>query len=316
MISRRLLRIKVLQALYAHYKRETESMDIAEKELFHSIEKTHELYHYLILLLFDLVKHAWERIEIARQKKIPSYEDLHPNMKFVNNAFIKQLADNADLTSFIKKKGFSWVPYPDLIRKLYQDLVVSEFYLEYMASSEGSYEEDKAFVMKVFSKILLYSDDLLQNLEEQSIYWNDELDFVIGMLLRSFRKFRQEDGPSVRLMQLYKNEEDKEFTKILFRKTILLHQEYLKMIETYSDNWEVDRIAFMDVLIMEMAICELREFAEIPVKVTINEYIEIAKLYSTEKSGTFVNGILDRIVQQLKADKKLVKWGRGLIGET
>ena len=315
MISRRLLRIKVLQILYAYFKRSDETLEVAEKELFHCIGKAYELYHYLILLLFELTKHAEEKAAIARQKKIPTYSDLHPNMKFIENSFISQLRENSDLADYLKDKRFTWVHHPELIRTLYKDLTRSDFFIEYMASEERSYEEDKSLVIKILSRIVIASGDLSQNLEEQSIYWNDELDFVVSMIIRTIKKFRKEDGASAPLMDMFKNDEDRQFTKDLFRKTILHYDEYVRLIQMFSENWEVDRIAFLDILIMEMAICELAEFPEIPVKVTINEYIEIAKYYSTEKSGTFVNGILDRIVQHLRSTNGMLKTGRGLIGE-
>lgn len=315
MYSRRLLRIKVMQLLYAYLKTGSSSLDLSEKELFHSIQKTFDLYHYLILLVLDIRMYAIGRIELALNKKQPSYEDLNPNNRFTDNQLLNQLAENRQLRSILEQKKMGWNQYPELIKKLYKEMVVSEWYREYMSNKENSYELDREAVCLFFSEFLLYSEDLEQNLEEQSIYWNDEVDFVINMIVKTLKRFRASQGSEARLMKMYKSDDDETFTRTLFRKSIVNFDEYLRLIEGFSHNWDIERIAFLDNLIMVMAITEMTEFPDIPVKVSFNEYIELAKLYSTDKSSHFVNGVLDKIIQQLRSEKRIVKKGRGLIGE-
>ncbi len=185
-----------------------------------------------------------------------------------------------------------------------------------MLSDSNGFNEDKKFISNVFSKIIINHESLYQNLEEQSIFWNDDIEFVIGMIIKSFRSFKASSDENVKLMSLFKNEEDKDFVKRLFRKTVLNHNENEELISKFIKNWDVERVAFMDIIVMSLAIAEMTEFSEIPVKVSLDEYIEIAKFYSTQKSNIFINGILDKIVEYLKKEGKIKKVGRGLIGES
>jgi N utilization substance protein B len=315
MVSRRILRIKIIQLLYAYYKSSASSIKNAEKELFFSIQKTYDLYHYLLLLIINVADYALTRIEIAREKKIPTWEDLHPNTKFVDNKIIAQLRINRQLNEYLKNKKLSWINYPEIIRNLFINIKESEYYKEYMSSSERSYEEDKKLLTNIFVKDVAVFEHLYQNLEEQSIYWNDEVEFVISIIIKTIRKFRESDGNSAKILPLFKNEEDIEFVKKLFRKAILKSEEYRKLIEEFAKNWEIERIAFIDILIMQTAIAEAIEFPSIPTKVTFNEYLEIAKYYSTSKSSVFINGLLDKIITHLKEKNIVKKSGRGLIGE-
>ena len=316
MVSRRLLRIKTLQICYAYLKSSEQSINQAEKELFFSIQKSYDLYHYLILLILDVVNFAESRIELAKQKKIPAQEDLNPNTKFIDNKLIKLLNDNYELKKYLNDQKLSWVNYPELIRNLYNEIRESELYENYMLSDSNGFNEDKKFISNVFSKIIINHEPLYQNLEEQSIFWNDDVEFVIGMIIKSFRSFKASSDENVKLMSLFKNEEDKDFVKRLFRKTVLNHKENEELISKFIKNWDVERIAFMDIIVMSLAIAEMTEFSEIPVKVSLDEYIEIAKFYSTQKSNIFINGILDKIVEHLKKEGIIKKAGRGLIGES
>ena len=315
MVSRRILRIKTIQLLYAYYKSSGNSVRSAEKELLFSIQKTYDLYHYLLLLIINVADYALSRIEIARQKKIPSREDLHPNTKFVENKIIAQLRSNRQFNEYLRHTKLSWVNYPELVRNLFNSIRESEHYKEYMNNEDRSYEEDKKLITEIFVRDIAASEDLCQNLEEQSIYWNDELEFVISIIIKTIRKFRADNGESVKIPPLFKNEEDIEFVKRLFRKAILNSEEYRKLIEEFAKNWEIERIAFIDMLIMQTAIAEAIEFPSIPIKVTFNEYLEIAKYYSTSKSSVFINGLLDKIFSHLKDKNIIKKSGRGLIGE-
>jgi N utilization substance protein B len=315
MISRRLLRIKALQTLYAYYKAGREEMGRSEKELHFNIEKAYELYHYLLLLIIDVVLYAESRIEIARNKRIPTPKDLNPNNRFIENRLGEQLRNNHTLLRFVDQHKLNWSHYPELIKEIYSKVLESEEYAAYMEAEECSYAEDKRLITHIFTHII-YPDELLSSiLEEQSIYWNDDLEFITSMIVKTFRKFKEGDGPERSLMDLYKNSEDRDYVVKLYRQTILNREEYVEYIKLNTRNWDLERIAFMDILIMQMAIAELIAFPSIPTKVTLNEYLEISKFYSTSKSNIFINGVLDKVMLQLKENKKVQKAGRGLIGE-
>lgn len=315
MVSRRILRIKIIQLLYAYYKASGNSIKNAEKELFFSIQKTYDLYHYLLLLIIDVADYALSRIDIAKEKKIPTWEDLHPNFKFIDNKIINQIRSNKQINEYLNNKKLSWVNYPELVRNLFNNIKESEHYKEYMNNKDRSYDEDRKLITDIFVKDIASFEHLHQNLEEQSIYWNDESEFVISIIIKTIRKFRKADGDSAKILPLFKNKEDIEFVKKLFRKAILNKEQYRKLIEEFARNWEIERIAFIDILIMQTAIAEVIEFPSIPTKVTFNEYLEIAKYYSTNKSSVFINGLLDKIVSHLKDKNIIKKSGRGLIGE-
>ena len=315
MISRRIIRTKVLQILYAYYASEERSINNSEKELFFCIHKTYDLYHYLMSLLVEIADYAENRIEIKRNKHQPTPEDLNPNTKFVDNQLIKQLRENRVLRAYIEKQKLTWANHPELIKELYLIIQESDFYKQYMETSGRSYTEDRKFAEKVFNNVFLVSEELYQVLEEQSIYWNDDVDFVIAVIIKTLKKFNENSSASTSLMPLFKDEDDREFAKDLFRKAIINHDELQVLVKSHSNNWDLERIAFMDILIMQLAITEFLYFPSIPTKVTMNEYIELSKFYSTEKSRNFINGILDKTLKDLKKEDKVQKAGRGLIGE-
>jgi N utilization substance protein B len=315
MISRRLLRIKALMALYAFNRREDDNLPQAESELMFSIGKTYDLYHLLLLLVIDIADLANEKIDQALQKRMPSAEDLNPKRRFVDNPVIAQLRINKALNDYLASKKLSWTNNPHIPRVMYNKMIAWNVYDEYMKSETHTYQTDKKFIIRMVTELFAASEDLNSNLEEQSIYWNDDMEYITAMVEKTLKKFKTESGESVSLMPLYKNEEDAEFVKILFRKAILHDKKSSELIDKNTTNWEVERIALMDILVMKMAITEILEFPEIPVKVTLNEYIEIAKYYCTSKSSTFVNGILDNIVKEMREDGIFSKYGRGLVGE-
>ena len=315
MISRRQLRIKALQSLYAYYKTGREDMGRSEKELHFNIEKAYELYHYLFLLVIDVILYTESRIELARNKRIPTPEDLNPITRFIDNRLIDQLRNNEQLLRYVDQHKLNWANYPELIKEVYSKLVESEEYIAYMSAEEGSYAEDKKIISYIYTHVVFPSEMLSSILEEQSIFWNDDLEFITSMIIKTIKKFKGEDDSGKPLMVLYKNEEDRDYVVKLYRQTIIHREEYLEYIKHHTRNWDLERIAFMDILIMQMAIAELIGFPSIPTKVSLNEYLEISKFYSTSKSSIFINGVLDKVVYQLKEEKKIVKMGRGLIGE-
>jgi len=315
MISRRLLRIKALMALYAFNRREDGNLTQAETELMFSIGKTYDLYHYLLLLVIDLADIASEKIDQAMQKRMPTKEDLNPQKWFIDNLVIAQLRKNIVFNKYISTKKLSWVNYSHIPRLLYNKMIAWDVYEEYMHSEIHNYQSDKKFLIRLITDLFANSEDLQSNLEEQSIFWNDDMEYISAMVEKTLKKFKAESGENTQLMPLYKNEEDEEFVKILFRKAILHSKKCSELIDKNTTNWEVDRIALMDILVMQLAVTEVLEFPEIPVKVTLNEYIEIAKYYCTSKSSTFVNGILDNIVKEIRDEGLFNKFGRGLIGD-
>jgi transcription antitermination protein NusB len=315
MISRRLLRIKVLQVAYAYFKSDIDTLAKSEKELFYSIGKTYELYLSIFMLITELARYARQRIDLARSKLSPTFDDLNPNTRFVDNRLIVHLEDHGQLNSLLQTYKISWMKNPELIRELYNQLISSGLYQSYMAEDESSWQSDKKFILQMLNEQIIVSESLDQVLEERSIYWNDDLEFTVHMVEKSLKKYSGPDGESIPVYSLFKDEEDREFVTKLFHNIVMHHEEYEKLIDQHTRNWDVERIAYMDILIMELAIAEILENESIPTKVTFNEYIEIAKYYSTEKSSNFINGILDKIIQQLKAENRIVKKGRGLIGE-
>jgi transcription antitermination protein NusB len=315
MISRRLLRIKVLQAAYAHFKSGSSSLDKSEKELFFSIGKTYELYLSLYLLIIDLARYARRRIDLSRSKLSPSLEDLNPNTRFADNLLVTHLENHQALNSLISKNNISWSSNPELIRELFNHLVESSFYISYMNESESSWKSDKRFVIRLLREFILLSGSVESVLEERSIYWNDDLEFAVQIVEKSLKKYEGEESPPIPVFPLFKDNDDRDFAKNLFRSIVMNHVEYEKLIENHTRNWDVERIAFMDILIMELAIAEIIGNESIPTRVSFNEYIEIAKFYSTQKSSNFINGILDKVIQELKEKNMIIKRGRGLIGE-
>ncbi len=315
MISRRLLRIKALMALYAFNRREDGNLTQAENELMFSIGKTYDLYHYLLLLVLELSDIAGEKIDQALQKRMPGPEDLNPKRRFTDNLLIAQLRKNLEFKDYVSSKKLSWVNNSHIPRLLYNKMIAWDVYEEYMKAEAHNYLSDKKFIVKLITVLFSESEDLQSNLEEQSIFWNDDMEYISAMVEKTLKKFKSDSGENTHLMPLFKNEEDEEFVKILFRKAILNQKKCSDLIDKNTTNWEVERIALMDILVMQLAITEISEFPEIPVKVTLNEYIEIAKYYCTSKSSTFVNGILDNIVREMREGGLFIKAGRGLVGE-
>jgi len=315
MISRRIIRIKVLQILYAFFTSPETSINNTEKELFFSLQKTYDLYHYLISLVIEIEKFAEDRIDLGLKKHRPTSEDLTPNTRFVNNLLIHQLKSNISLTKYLESAKLNWADEDELIRKLYLSLLDQEFYQEYMSSDQNSYADDRKLVEDIFKYLILDNEDIELLLEEQSIYWNDDLDFVVSMILKTFKKFKEFSDDHQALLPMYKDEEDRQFAKDLYRKVVLNHSENVILIKQHTVNWDIERIAFIDNLILELALSEFLYFPSIPTKVTMNEYIELSKYYSTEKSRNFINGILDKALKDLKKANKILKAGRGLIGE-
>ena len=314
MLNRRQLRIKVLQALYAFFQSGDNDLARGERELLTGVNKSFELYFYLLQLLKEIRFQAEKVVEEGKSKHRPSPEELSPNTKFMENRVLKQISNNSALTKFCNEHAVSWQDAPELPKRILQNVKVSQPYSAYMNSGVSDHFEDKRFITELLrNNIADY--ELLENFfEEKSIFWADEMDFWVSMVIKyvSFMDAERADGGP--LPGLYKNEEeDRDFILQLFRLTIIHSAAHERLVSEKTRNWEIDRIALMDIILMKMAITELLYFPSIPVKVSLNEYIELSKMFSTPRSKIFINGILDKLVQDFRSADQIKKSGRGLI---
>ena len=307
MINRVLIRLKIVQIVYAYYQNGGKNLDTAEKELFFSLSKAYDMYNYLLLLMVEITKQAEKKLNAAKGKLLPTAEELYPNTKFVDNRFIAQLESNQQLLEFSQTQKKTWENESEFVKALCEKIMNTDIYKEYMASETSSYEEDRELWRKLYKRIIFNNEELDQVLEDQSLYWNDDKEIVDTFVLKTIKRFEEKNGPKQELLPEFKDEEDQDFARRLFRRTILNADYYRHLISENTRNWELDRVAFMDVVIMQIALAEILSFPNIPVSVSLNEYVEIAKLYSTPKSGSFINGTLDGIVNTLKAENKLTK---------
>ncbi len=315
MLSRRFLRIKVFQALYSYFQSDDKNMKNLESETFLSLQRMHELYLLLLSLGQELTHLSALKIEEAKKKNLPTEEDLSPNTKFIDNAIFGLLTENTSLNKQIKEQKLSWSNDQELMVKFNTFLREHEIFKEYMSSKASTFEEDQKFVVDLYKKVIPEFDLLLSEIQDKSIFWGyDEIDFVLSMVLKSIKRFSNKSNATEKILPLYRDEtEDKQFIKDLLKKVVANDKANGKLISGKTKNWDVDRIAMVDILLMKMALTELLHFKSVPVKVTLNEYIELSKWYSTPKSKVFVNGVLDKLVIELKEKGELKKMGRGLL---
>lgn len=315
MLNRRHIRIKVMQILFAYYSEEKPDIVKYEKMLLESFERFRDLYIALILLLPEMQARAIEKIEAGLNKKLPSKEDLHPNTKFVTNILVRILANSKTLHKLEKEIQIRWKDNPDLLKMMFKSLSESDDYKEYMESKERGYNHDREYLLRFLRRHLVNFELMHEWLEEQGIFWNDDLDLASSMVLRTLKAVKETDD-DVQILPLWKADDDEEeYAKELFRKTLVLGKENEELIAKNSPNWETERIAMMDLIILKMALAEAQVFESIPLKVTMNEYIELANYYSTPKSNVFINGLLDSLFPKLQHEGKIKKIGRGLIEE-
>ena len=307
MMIRRLLRIKVLKEVFSCLNANHCSPEAAGKALSKSIFKTYELYHHLLQLTVELRDYARLQLELGMQKQLATHEERNPNTKLVDNALVALVEANVPLKKFCEKHRLSWKSADVTIKSLYQAMLDSEMYRRYMASPTRSFAEDRAFLVQLVEQQLEDAEPLLSALEEQSMLWIDDVEFALSQVSRTLKGFTPEQTPDTPLLPLYKDKGDEDFAARLLRRAITCSDEYRALVERHAQNWDVERIAFMDIVIMITAIAELMEFREIPVKVSLNEYIEVAKYYSTPNSSTFINGVLDKVVEELQAKQLLGK---------
>lgn len=305
MINRILIRIKTIQILYSFYQGGNSNPSTAQKELLFSLEKSYELYNALLYLIVQLTTLARRRIEYGKVKLMPTVDELAPNTRFVDNKFADLMARNKALLSYVDEKSFTWDD--NFLKNMLGKIIASDIYKEYMESEDFSFKNDQEFWRKIYKNIIFADDDLIALLEEKSIYWNDDLEIVSTFVMKTIKRMDMEQGGEQELLPMFRDEEDKDYACKLLRDVIKNEKEYREMINVSIKNWDIERIAFMDIVIMEVAIAELINFPSIPVNVTFNEFLEIAKDYSTEKSSTFINGVLDNIVAKLKTENRLLK---------
>lgn len=318
MINRRQLRIKVLQALYAYFQSDNKNIITAEKQVLSDIEKMYDLFIYQLSFLVEIIEFVKFRSEENKQKFFPTKDEINPNTKFIDNKFLLQLSTNKSLIKHIELRKISWHEQNDLILKLYKKIKNSSFYIEYMNSDNNSYEADKKIVIKLLKKIILPDDILKSFYEEKNINWVYDYEIVNFMIIKTIKSYKQSWDEYTSLPSLYKltpegNNEYVQMVKDLFKKSILRSKEFDELINEKAKNWDLDRIAIIDVIIIKMALVEFLEFPYVPLKVSMNEYIEISKIFSSPNSKSFINGMLDKLVADLKKNNKIKKIGRGLL---
>lgn len=302
MLGRRQLREKAMQAVYA-WKMAGEDSDqrTIEKNMLKGVDEIYDLYIYLLNLLNFQKTIAENKIELAKNKNFPTAQDLNPNLKFVDNPMFRILDENEELNAYTSKnKQLSWDLLDTYPNSIFKEIIASEGYSEYMKSDRNSFDADKAFIMDVYEKIIAPNENLHDWLEERNLHWADDLHIGNSMVMTTLKSFVPKSTGKIKLFKVYKDDEDREFIVDLFRKTIRYSEDTRKMIEEKATNWELDRIATVDLVLMQMALTEFHYFPNIPPKVTLNEYIDLSKIFSTEKSKVFVNGILDRSLKELK----------------
>ena len=279
MINRVLIRLKIVQIVYAYYQNGGKNLDTAEKELFFSLSKAYDLYNYLLLLMVEVTKQANKRLNAAKNKLVPTKEELFPNTKFVENRFIAQLEVNKQLLEFSNNQKKTWENEADFVKTLCDKILESDIYKEYMASETSSYEEDRELWRKLYKNIIFNNIELDQVLEDQSLYWNDDKEIVDTFVLKTIKRFDEKNGAKQELLPEFKDEEDQDFARRLFRRTILNADYYRHLISENTKNWDLDRVAFMDVVIMQIALAEILSFPNIPVSVSLNEYVELSLIH-------------------------------------
>jgi N utilization substance protein B len=313
MVTRRYLRTKVLQALYAVEKNPDEDFHHSEKKLNLTIWKCQVLTVYFLTLLPEIVRYRTLRLEEFKEKINPTEEDLNPNTKFIDNRVIQQIGENKSIQQFCVNHHVDWSNRYDFVAQMYHEIAGSELFIQYVNAPKQSYYEDKEFILNVFSSLFAESELLHWFLEEKNVHWFDDYNDALFAAYKNIEKYKENQSQSLPLIPLFKDEEETTFYQELFRKTCLYNTDYQKRIDDKLQRWESERVMEIDTILMKMAMCELTQFPTIPLKVTINEYIELAKLYSSRKSGIFINGILDSIVADFKNEGLLNKMGRGLI---
>lgn len=307
MINRSLIRLKVVQLMYAYYQNSGKTVDAMEKELLFSLAKAYDLYNYLLLLIVEVTKFAHKEIERQEDLNKIAHIDKEISHRFADNMFACMLEVNKQLNDFKEEKKLSWTDNEDYVRQLYQSILENEDYKVYMNEPTTDFKQDRELWRRLYKSIIMRDQRIDDLLEEQSLYWNDDKEIVDTFVIKTIKRCHEEDGANYKLVPEFKDEEDREFAVRLLTRTIVNDDYYRSIIRENVKNWELNRLAFMDLLIMQIAISEMLSFPEIPINITINEYVELSKFYSTPKSAKYINGVLDSVARHLVSDKKLNK---------
>ena len=314
MVNRRHIRVKVMQSIYAMHQKGSDALEKEEKFLLESIDAIQDLYLIMVSSLIEICKKEIIFLQKSSQKHLATAQDRNPNKKFISNAVFKILTESESLSQALKNRKINnWTLNDDYILLLLTDIKNSKLYEKYMHNTTNSFDEDKEFIVDLFSDVIVTNEKLYDYLEDNKLTWIDDIPLVNTHIIKQLSALKADKNNDFKVAKLYKDTEDQLFVQELFRKTVLNEQEFSKEFVDKTTNWDVDRIAEIDTIILKMAICELLKFPSIPVKVTLNEYLELAKEYSTPKSSIFINGILDNIVKELNANNRIQKVGRGLM---
>lgn len=314
MVNRRHIRVKVMQSIYAMHQNGSDNLEKEEKFLFYSIDAIQDLYLIMLSSLIEICKKESVFLHKSSQKHLATPQERKPNEKFIKNAIFQILAENNSLSIALEtRKIDNWALNDDYILILLDAVKKSKLYANYMSNAVNTFEEDKEFIVNLFEQVIVPNEKLYDYLEDNKLTWIDDIPVVNTEIIKQLRAIKAVEGGNFRVVKLFKDNEDKDFVRDLFRKTILNEKELAKEYVDKTPNWDSERIAEIDTIILKMAICELLKFPSIPVKVTLNEYLELAKEYSTPKSSVFINGILDNLVKELQANNRIQKVGRGLM---
>ncbi|MCM4157678.1 transcription antitermination factor NusB [Gramella sp. AN32] len=314
MLTRRHIRVKVMQSLYAFNQSQNDNLSVEEKFLQKSMREMYDLFLLQLSLIIEIKVHAENFLEISQKKHLATSEEKDPSRKFLDNKVFEILEENESLQNTLEKHKINqWKKDDEYVQIIWNEIKNSLAYEEYMSTRESSFKEDKAFFILIFKEIIAPNEKLYEYLEDKKLTWLDDLPLVNTAILKMFQKLKETSGKQKKVASLFKNDEDKEFALQLFRKTHINDEDLSEEMLGKTPNWDKDRIAEVDMVLIKMAICEFLHFSSIPVKVTINEYLEIAKEYSTPKSSIFINGVLDKLSKEYKESKKLNKTGRGLM---
>lgn len=309
MINRELIRLKVVQLVYAYYQNPGKPMDVAEKEFSYSLSKAYELYKFLLSLLVDIRKYGEmkaDAAEAAAERLGNKLSGLQPDRQLADNKFLLILSENKQLEDYRASKP-AWDEEPQLVKKLYTALTESDFFNLYLDKEDFSFDNDREVVRKFYKTLVCNNEDFEALLEDHSLYWNDDKDIVDSFVLKTIKRFTAESTSEQELLPEYASTDDYDFAMNLFRESINQEQKIRQLIEENCKNWEFSRLAFMDVILMQIALTEILNFPTIPLSVTFNEYLDIAKLYSTPRSAPYINGLLDHVVKKLKDEKIILK---------
>ncbi len=306
MINREIIRIKIVQLTYAYYQNGSKNIESAEKELFFSLSKAYDLYHHLLGLIVAVTKESRRRLEVL-QAKAKREGTADPSQKFAYNRFALQLENNKQLCDFMETQKHTWADEPEFIGRLFEQIEQSQIYKEYMESEEDDYALDRELWRKLYRTLIQENEDIDSIIEEQSLYWNDDKEIVDTFVLKTIKRFEEKNSASQELLPEYDSEEEKDYARKLFRAAILNADEYQRFMSETSRNWDFSRLAYMDVIIMQISIAEMINFPSIPISVTINEFVELSKFYSTPRSAGYINGMLDAIAHHLVKTGKLLK---------